>query len=308
MAMKILFITSTYLGDAIISSGILNENIKKYPKAKFTVVSGNAPAPLFKNFPQVEKVIPLAKKKFSMHWIDLWFRCFLTKWDIIIDVRGTGISYFLYTKKRYIWQSKNTQKMKVHQLAEWMGLKATPENKIWVGKEDLSKAKELIGTSKVICISPAANWDKKCWPLNYFSELCADLTSKKGLFPGYKIAVFGAPNQRQELQPLFDQLPEAEDFVGRITLPTIAAYFSLSELFIGNDSGLMHLAASMETKTLGLFGPSPENIYGPWGKNAIFVRTPEDFFESMDKARNGLEVMKSLKVSAVKKAIEKLIS
>lgn len=306
MAMKILFITSTYLGDAIISSGILNETIKKYPKAKFTVVAGSAPAPLFKNFPQVEKVIPLTKKKFSMHWMYLWMRCLPFKWDSIIDVRGTGISYFLYTKQRYIWQSQKGPEMKVHQLARWMGLKKTPENKIWVGEKELLKAKKLIGSSKVICISPAANWDKKCWPLDYFSELCQDLISKKGAFPGYKIAVFGAPNQRQELQPLFDQLLEAEDLVGKIDLPTIAACFSLSKLFIGNDSGLMHLAASMGTKTLGLFGPSPENIYGPWGKKAMYVRTPEDFFEAMEKAQKGVEVMQSLKIGTVKEALKKL--
>ena len=40
----------------------------------------------------------------------------------------------------------------------------------------------------------------------------------------------------------------------------------LCDLFIGNDSGLMHMASLSSIKTIGLFGPSDKDIYGPWGK------------------------------------------
>ena len=39
----------------------------------------------------------------------------------------------------------------------------------------------------------------------------------------------------------------------------------------------MHLAASAGVPTLGLFGPSKELLYGPWGEHCATVRTPEDF-------------------------------
>jgi ADP-heptose:LPS heptosyltransferase len=249
----------------------------------------------------------LQKRKFSLHWLELWAKCLPYKWDRIIDIRGTGISYFLWAGKRYIWKSKDDKDLRVHQLARWMGIKKTPENKIWIGEEELKAARSRIGKNKVICFSPAANWDKKCWPLAYFAELGQRLTSKTGVLKGYKIAIFGAPDQRDALQPLFDLLPEAEDLVGKINLPTIAAYFSLSNIFVGNDSGLMHLAAATGIKTLGLFGPSPENIYAPWGKNAVYVRTPEDFSEAMKKAKEGQEIMDHLSVENVEDAVKKLV-
>ena len=45
-------------------------------------------------------------------------------------------------------------------------------------------------------------------------------------------------------------------------------------LFIGNDSGLMHLAAAAGAPTLGLFGPSPADEYAPSGRRASFVVAP----------------------------------
>ncbi len=60
---------------------------------------------------------------------------------------------------------------------------------------------------------------------------------------------------------------------------TAAAALGRCVLFVGNDSGLMHCAAAAGTMTVGLFGPSWPHIYGPWGKHATFVSTPESFDE-----------------------------
>ena len=51
-----------------------------------------------------------------------------------------------------------------------------------------------------------------------------------------------------------------------------------ARLFIGNNSGLMQLAAAAGAPTLGLFGPSDERLYGPWGPTrAASLRGPRDF-------------------------------
>src|SRR3546814_14109546 len=67
------------------------------------------------------------------------------------------------------------------------------------------------------------------------------------------------------------------NLVERSDLLTAAACLERADFFVGNDSGLMHLAAAAGTPTLGLFGPSPEARYRPWGPKASFVRTPERF-------------------------------
>ena len=81
-------------------------------------------------------------------------------------------------------------------------------------------------------------------------------------------------------------------------------------MYIGNDSGLMHLAAASGTPTLGLFGPSPEQRYHPWGKNAAFTRTRESHSELVEAPgfdhRNQTTLMDSLTVDAAVQAAEDL--
>src|SRR3546814_13713048 len=71
--------------------------------------------------------------------------------------------------------------------------------------------------------------------------------------------------------------PRGVNLFERGDLLTAAACLERADFFVGNDSGLMHLAAAAGTPTLGLFGPSPEARYRPWGPTASFVRTPESF-------------------------------
>ena len=63
------------------------------------------------------------------------------------------------------------------------------------------------------------------------------------------------------------------DLVGRLTLTEAAAALARCALYIGNDSGLMHLAAAAGAPTVGLFGPSPPEDYAPCGPHTAVART-----------------------------------
>ena len=57
----ILFITSTRIGDAVLASGLLRRLIEEIPNASFTVVAGPVAAPLFRDLPNLDALIPLPK-------------------------------------------------------------------------------------------------------------------------------------------------------------------------------------------------------------------------------------------------------
>ena len=69
--MRILFITSTRVGDAILSTGLLDYLITQYPGARVTVACGGAAATMFKAVPGLERIIVLDKMAFSLHWLRL---------------------------------------------------------------------------------------------------------------------------------------------------------------------------------------------------------------------------------------------
>jgi ADP-heptose:LPS heptosyltransferase len=89
--------------------------------------------------------------------------------------------------------------------------------------------------------------------------------------------------------------------VGRVDLLTAAAVLRRCALFIGNDTGLMHIAAACGMPTLGLFGPSPSRQYAPWGSRAAFVSSadsPEIMFGPGFDHRTTDTLMDGLSVAA----------
>ena len=95
-----------------------------------------------------------------------------------------------------------------------------------------------------------------------------------------------------------------KNIVNLIGLPSlIEIYFLLKEckLFIGNDSGLMHLAAVCGIPTIGLFGPSDKYQYHPWGEKILALSTPETPESLMNikenfSHKNSANLMKTLTV------------
>src|SRR6185437_8818921 len=127
----------------------------------------------------------------------------------------------------------------------------------------------------VLAIGPAANWRGKQWRGERFAELALRLTGPQGILPGARVAVMAAAHEREQGAPLLAALPagRAIDLVGRADLLIAGAVLRRAALFIGNDSGLMHIAAAAGAPTLGLFGPTQASHYAPWGVNAAVVQT-----------------------------------
>jgi ADP-heptose:LPS heptosyltransferase len=123
--------------------------------------------------------------------------------------------------------------------------------------------------------------------------------------------VLAAAHERVQAEPLLAAIPERRriDLVGKLDLLTAAAALRRCALFIGNDTGLMHIAAAAGTPTLGLFGPSPIAQYAPWGCRTAVVRTadpPETMFPPGFDHRTTDTLMDSLSVDAVEAAARRL--
>ncbi len=311
--MRILFITSNRIGDAVLSNGVLQSMLEQYPGAKVTVACGGVSASLYEAVPGLEEIIPIHKQKHHAHWLKLWARCFTWRWDAVIDMRGTGISYFLMTGRRLIASSKDNKAHRVVELSRMLDSVEPPSPVIWTDAQHEKKAAELIPDgSKVLAVGPAANWSGKQWPVERFVDLIERLTSEKGILPEARLVVLAAPHERAQIQSVLSCLPKSHviDLIGH-DLVTAGACLQRCDLFIGNDSGLMHLAAAAGVKTLGLFGPSPEWRYHPWGADCACIRTPESFAEITEHPeydhRHGVEsYMKTLDVETVATAAQEL--
>jgi ADP-heptose:LPS heptosyltransferase len=262
--MRILFVTANRLGDAVLSTGLLDHLIRTYPTALITVACGPVAEGVFLRMPRLERIIVVEKQPFGRHWLGLWNKTVARRWDLVVDIRGSALSWLVATRRRAVMAPGFGPK--TAQLARVLGLQHAPLPVAWFSDEDSGRAAALFPSGRpVIALAPSANWAPKVWPAERFVDLFQRISDV--LIPGAVPVVIAGPGQAEALmaKPVLQALPAAIDLVGRLSLPQIAAFLSRVSLFVGNDSGLMHLAAAAGAPTLGLFGPTNAVEYGPAG-------------------------------------------
>ena len=306
--MDILFVTATRIGDAVLSTGLLSFLIDRYPGAALTIAAGPLAAPLFEATPGCRQVVVVEKRRWSLHWLPLYAAVAARRWDLVVDLRGSALAWLLRAGERRAMAKGDEREHRVCQLGRLFGLDPPPGPRLWTAPGHERAAAELVAAGgPALAIGPAANWRGKQWRAERFAELARRLTASSGPLPGARVVVLAAAHERAQAEPLLDAIPEDRriDLVGRVDLLTAAAVLRRCALFIGNDTGLMHIAAACGVPTLGLFGPSPARQYAPWGPRTAFVCSadpPETMFGPGFDHRTTATLMDGLSVDAAEAA------
>jgi ADP-heptose:LPS heptosyltransferase len=314
-AFPILFITATRIGDAVLSSGLIRMLAEQIPNARFTIVAGPLAAPLFAHVPGLDRVIVMEKGKGKGHWFKLWNQVRHKKWSLIVDLRGSGTALFLRRDKRAIWKKLPGEPIhKVVDAARTLKLEGDPPAPhLYITPDVQALADGLLGgEGPILAVGPASNWVGKVWPIERFTQTAAQLLGKDGPMAGGRLLILGGPEDSRMVEEL--RMASARgrtiDLTGKVDLLTAYACLRRARLFIGNDSGLMHIAAAAGAPTIGLFGPSDERRYAPWGEKAVAVRGPRSFdqFLAIDPdLTQAIRHMSDLPVATVVKAAKALL-
>lgn len=157
---------------------------------------------------------------------------------------------------------------------------------------------------KVIAIHPFAANETRGWHLDNFIELARLLQERYGA----RILFLGGPRDREALVPIRAALPvKPLEAVGATTLRQTMAILSRCNLLVCNDSGIMHLGASLQVPLVALFGPQSPVKFGPYGARCrvIYRKFPcspcrQKFFEECKpSARMKPECVEAITVDEV---------
>jgi ADP-heptose:LPS heptosyltransferase len=134
----------------------------------------------------------------------------------------------------------------------------------WMGKGVTAEER---GT--VIIIHPGSGSKKKVWPLDRFLKLTEVLQKQ---FSSRILVVLG-PAEGPETRKIFEnERPGLSILAKGLSLIQLASVMEGCRLFVGNDSGISHLAAALGIPTLAMFGPTDPKVWSPRGKNVRVIR------------------------------------
>ncbi len=175
--------------------------------------------------------------------------------------------------------------------------------------ESLNKILELHRISShtpIISVHAGAGNIHKQWTTDGFVEITDWLTSE-----GFQVILVGSDRDLDKIEAIMTRLShKAYNFAGTLSLGELMALFHMSSLFLGNDSGPLHLAAAMGTPVVGLFGPVDERRWGPLSTNSIVLRGEEACEDCREKRKDchDFPCITTLKPDKVKKAISELLA
>lgn len=313
-APQILFITATRIGDVVLSSGLIRHLAEAYPGARFTIAGGAAPISMFADTPGLAALLPMVKAPNGGHWLTLWRQTRSVRWDQVIDLRGSATAHLLRARSRHVLGRQGRGLHRVLAYAQVLGLEATPPAPGFFVSAETQAAADgwLAGSGDIVAMAPAANWIGKTWPAERFAALAKELLGPEGPFPQGRLLLLGGREDVPAAAVVAASL--APDRVihalGEPDLLTTYAMLRRVRLFVGNDSGMMHLAAAAGAPTLGLFGPTDDTLYAPWGDHCAVIRAePFAAFKGRDPQLNLPEPhMASLSLDSVHGAALSLLA
>jgi lipopolysaccharide heptosyltransferase II len=287
---KVLVIRLRSIGDTVLSTPTLRKLREALPHAKIDVLLEDWVAPVLEGFNEVDEIITVSKSLTSR--VATAHRLRKESYDVVLNLHGgttsglitraTGAKYrigyagyqyaFLYNRlappASEFWQRAETHS--AEQQIALLGLTglpvdSCPKTNLTVNQESLRSVEQKlheIGISAenpFVLIHPAAAYETKRWSSENFASVIRHAYKKKFA------AVLVARKEEARLVEDIDQNLErpALSLLG-LSLPEVTALASRAALFVGNDSGIAHIAAAVDTPTVVIFGSSNSVHWKPW--------------------------------------------
>lgn len=166
---------------------------------------------------------------------------------------------------------------------------------------------------RFVAIHPGSSKAPRAWHAERYAHLAARLLEEPGLVP----LVVGDRADLPAAREIASAVPRAVIAAGETTVRRMGALIERSALFVGNDSGPMHIAGALGVPTVGLFGPGSPEKTSPRGEGlrfeAVTTRYPcspcrQNFFRECDPAPSGKpHCLESITVEAAAAACRRVL-
>lgn len=294
---RVLVVRLRSIGDTVLATPALFALKRFLPHASVDILLEDWVAPLLDGFPYVDSVITVERKSTSSR-ARVARQLRANRYDVVYNLHGgttatlltraTGATHrvghqtyqyarlhnHLSPSSSTLWGREKTHSVE-QQLAllGWTGVPVSdrPPTKLNVtGEASASIAERLRGTALAsgpfAVIHPAAAFATKQWAANKFGQVAEDLHHR-----GLAVVALTTANEKAIVDEMNRNTTTPVAAFTDLSLPEITALLARARLFIGNDSGIAHIAAAVATPAVVIFGSSNTAHWQPWAKAAAEV-------------------------------------
>ena len=286
---RVLIVKLRSIGDTVLATPSISAIRRFLPDAQIDVLLEDWVAPVLEGLDGLTSVIPVGNG--SLQRLKVMNRLRRERYDVAFNLHGGTTSTFftaasrsrhrvgwaeyqysflynhLYPSAAEFWGRSTTHSAE-QQLAllgyAGIPVRDRPKSRLTVLPEAMTEMGRTLGRlglfeQRIALIHPAAAFATKQWPSGNFARV-AEFVKGVGLSPVLVVA----SNERSIIEAVRNASDSAIDAFADLTLPEITALASRSALFVGNDSGIAHIAAAVNTPSVVIFGSSNRGHWRPW--------------------------------------------
>ncbi|HJU93434.1 MAG TPA: glycosyltransferase family 9 protein [Pyrinomonadaceae bacterium] len=296
-ARKILLVRLRSIGDTVLATPSAFALKRFLPHAEVDILVEDWVAPLLKNHPHIDNVIVLERGG-VMARARVARELRSANYDVVYNLHGGTTATFLTRAtgaphrvgfKTYQYAQLHTHKapsplllwgqQKTHSVEQqlallgWTGVPVTDRPRTSLGvdpaaEEAINRRLAAAGLEdrKIALVHPAAAFATKQWATENFARV-AEFLAERGFAP----VAIAAPHESAVLENLLKELSVPILSFDDSSLPEVTALAVRSQLFVGNDSGIAHIATAVGTPSVVIFGSSNMAHWRPWNRAAAEV-------------------------------------
>lgn len=278
---KILFITLSNIGDAILTLPVLSALKDNFPQSSIDIVVGPRPQEVFKKDFKVKRVFIYDKHAALKDKISFIKKLKAEKYDLAIDMKTSLLPLLIGARYRSallpVARSGIKHKRLIHlESLRPFGLIYKQQKNIYIDDEARKKIGDILQTSGIkntdiiIGMCPGSKSHLKQWKKQGFIDVINSLLKNAQ----YKVILIGDTKEAELSKEIADKVkqPGLLDLTGKTSLNELFALVEKFNLLLTGDSAAMHVASDLGVKIVAIFGPTDPEEYGPRGEQDIVIR------------------------------------
>jgi len=294
---RVLVVRLRSIGDTVLSTPSLFALKRFLPHASVDILLEDWVAPVLDAFPHVDNVITFQRGSASAR-ARVARRLRATRYDVVYNLHGGTTATFLsratgarnrvgYQTYQYarlhnylspspslLWERDKTHSVE-QQLAllGWTGIPVSdrPPTQLAVTEQSAAAIGSRLESAGLVdapfaVIHPAAAFATKQWAAEHFGRVATELGGQ-----GLPIVAIATPSETHLVDELKRKTSAPVLALTDLSLPEVTALMARARLFIGNDSGIAHIAAAVKAPSVVIFGSSNIAHWRPWATAAAEI-------------------------------------